>query len=146
MQSSDIGKMQSRCSNVVMAWTFTRGQQLKPGGSFVFPSQRSLLSPPGKRQTQGPATDSPAAKRLKMDPSSQSPGPSGKSTPQPPSGKSTPSSRYSALTYLFMLKLMWNCQNTIAGRKIKMCFEPFRLVVCKRVKISLFMCFTVMCS
>lgn len=29
-----------------------------------------------------------------MDPSSQSPGPSGKSTPQPPSGKSTPSSRY----------------------------------------------------
>ncbi|XP_077397066.1 general transcription factor IIF subunit 1 isoform X2 [Festucalex cinctus] len=46
----------------------------------------------GKRQTQGPGTDSPAAKRLKMDPSSQSPAPSGKSTPQPPSGKSTPSS------------------------------------------------------
>uniref|UniRef100_A0A4W6EE43 Transcription initiation factor IIF subunit alpha n=1 Tax=Lates calcarifer TaxID=8187 RepID=A0A4W6EE43_LATCA len=33
----------------------------------------------GKRQPQGPGTDSPAAKRLKMD------------TPQPPSGKSTPS-------------------------------------------------------
>ncbi|CAG04103.1 unnamed protein product, partial [Tetraodon nigroviridis] len=46
----------------------------------------------GKRQM--PGTDCPAAKRLKMDPSSQSPGPSGKSTPQPPSGKSTPSSRY----------------------------------------------------
>ncbi|KAM9779716.1 general transcription factor IIF subunit 1 [Neosynchiropus ocellatus] len=46
----------------------------------------------GKRQTPGPSTDSPAAKRLKMDPSSQSPAPSGKSTPQPSSGKSTPSS------------------------------------------------------
>uniref|UniRef100_A0A674N8X9 Transcription initiation factor IIF subunit alpha n=1 Tax=Takifugu rubripes TaxID=31033 RepID=A0A674N8X9_TAKRU len=44
----------------------------------------------GKRQAPGP--DCPAAKRLKMEPSSQSPGPSGKSTPQPPSGKSTPSS------------------------------------------------------
>ncbi|XP_029692233.1 general transcription factor IIF subunit 1-like [Takifugu rubripes] len=43
-----------------------------------------------KRQAPGP--DCPAAKRLKMEPSSQSPGPSGKSTPQPPSGKSTPSS------------------------------------------------------
>ncbi|XP_049600065.1 general transcription factor IIF subunit 1 isoform X3 [Syngnathus scovelli] len=52
----------------------------------------------GKRQTQGPGTDSPAAKRLKMDPSGQSPGPSGKSTPQPPSGKSTPSSSDVQLT------------------------------------------------
>ncbi|KAF7650825.1 hypothetical protein LDENG_00120180 [Lucifuga dentata] len=46
----------------------------------------------GKRQTQGPSTDSPAAKRLKMEPGSQNPVPSGKSTPQPLSGKSTPSS------------------------------------------------------
>ncbi|KAM9784229.1 general transcription factor IIF subunit 1 isoform 2-T3 [Syngnathus typhle] len=52
----------------------------------------------GKRQTQGPGTDSPAAKRLKMDPSGQSPAPSGKSTPQPPSGKSTPSSSDVQLT------------------------------------------------
>uniref|UniRef100_A0A3P8W2U7 Transcription initiation factor IIF subunit alpha n=1 Tax=Cynoglossus semilaevis TaxID=244447 RepID=A0A3P8W2U7_CYNSE len=52
----------------------------------------------GKRQTQGPATDSPAAKRLKMEPSSQSPAPSGKSTPQPSSGKSTPSSSDVQLT------------------------------------------------
>ncbi|XP_041634571.1 general transcription factor IIF subunit 1 [Cheilinus undulatus] len=52
----------------------------------------------GKRQTQGPGTDSPAAKRLKMEPSSQSPAPSGKSTPQPPSGKSTPSSSDVQLT------------------------------------------------
>uniref|UniRef100_A0A671UUG5 Transcription initiation factor IIF subunit alpha n=1 Tax=Sparus aurata TaxID=8175 RepID=A0A671UUG5_SPAAU len=52
----------------------------------------------GKRQTQGPATDSPAAKRLKMEPSTQSPVPSGKSTPQPPSGKSTPSSSDVQLT------------------------------------------------
>ncbi|XP_061741264.1 general transcription factor IIF subunit 1 isoform X1 [Nerophis ophidion] len=52
----------------------------------------------GKRQTQGPGTDSPAAKRLKMDPSCQSPAPSGKSTPQPPSGKSTPSSSDVQLT------------------------------------------------
>ncbi|XP_028310573.1 general transcription factor IIF subunit 1 isoform X2 [Gouania willdenowi] len=51
----------------------------------------------GKRQNQGP-TESPAAKRLKMDPSSQSPAPSGKSTPQPPSGKSTPSSSDVQLT------------------------------------------------
>uniref|UniRef100_A0A3Q3D698 Transcription initiation factor IIF subunit alpha n=1 Tax=Hippocampus comes TaxID=109280 RepID=A0A3Q3D698_HIPCM len=43
-------------------------------------------------------TDSPAAKRLKMDPSGQSPCPSGKSTPQPPSGKSTPSSSDVQLT------------------------------------------------
>uniref|UniRef100_H3D509 Transcription initiation factor IIF subunit alpha n=1 Tax=Tetraodon nigroviridis TaxID=99883 RepID=H3D509_TETNG len=50
----------------------------------------------GKRQM--PGTDCPAAKRLKMDPSSQSPGPSGKSTPQPPSGKSTPSSSDVQLT------------------------------------------------
>ncbi|KAM7386705.1 hypothetical protein PAMA_009364 [Pampus argenteus] len=52
----------------------------------------------GKRQTQGPSTESPAAKRLKMEPSSQSPAPSGKSTPQPPSGKSTPSSSDVQLT------------------------------------------------
>ncbi|XP_077590922.1 general transcription factor IIF subunit 1 isoform X2 [Stigmatopora nigra] len=52
----------------------------------------------GKRQPQVPGTDSPAAKRLKMDPSSQSPAPSGKSTPQPPSGKSTPSSSDVQLT------------------------------------------------
>ncbi|XP_058510534.1 general transcription factor IIF subunit 1 [Solea solea] len=52
----------------------------------------------GKRQIQGPGTDSPAAKRLKMEPSSQSPVPSGKSTPQPPSGKSTPSSSDVQLT------------------------------------------------
>ncbi|KAM7372134.1 hypothetical protein PAMP_009327 [Pampus punctatissimus] len=52
----------------------------------------------GKRQTQGPSTESPAAKRLKMEPSSQSPVPSGKSTPQPPSGKSTPSSSDVQLT------------------------------------------------
>ncbi|TWW69846.1 general transcription factor IIF subunit 1-like isoform X2 [Takifugu rubripes] len=50
----------------------------------------------GKRQAPGP--DCPAAKRLKMEPSSQSPGPSGKSTPQPPSGKSTPSSSDIQLT------------------------------------------------
>ncbi|XP_068193044.1 general transcription factor IIF subunit 1 [Antennarius striatus] len=53
---------------------------------------------PGKRQTQAPGTDSPAAKRLKMEPSSQSPVPSGKSTPQPMSGKSTPSSSDVQLT------------------------------------------------
>ncbi|XP_042360593.1 general transcription factor IIF subunit 1 [Plectropomus leopardus] len=52
----------------------------------------------GKRQTPGPSTDSPAAKRLKMEPSSQSPAPSGKSTPQPISGKSTPSSSDVQLT------------------------------------------------
>ncbi|XP_031728067.1 general transcription factor IIF subunit 1 isoform X1 [Anarrhichthys ocellatus] len=52
----------------------------------------------GKRQTPGPSADSPAAKRLKMEPSSQSPAPSGKSTPQPPSGKSTPSSSDVQLT------------------------------------------------
>uniref|UniRef100_A0A8C6NL30 Transcription initiation factor IIF subunit alpha n=1 Tax=Nothobranchius furzeri TaxID=105023 RepID=A0A8C6NL30_NOTFU len=50
----------------------------------------------GKRQ--GAAADSPAAKRLKMEPSTQSPVPSGKSTPQPPSGKSTPSSSDVQLT------------------------------------------------
>ncbi|KAL2101396.1 hypothetical protein ACEWY4_003157 [Coilia grayii] len=43
----------------------------------------------GKRQTPAANTDTPAAKRLKMDPNPQSP--SGKSTPQPSSGKSTPS-------------------------------------------------------
>ncbi|KAM4530076.1 general transcription factor IIF subunit 1 [Odontesthes bonariensis] len=52
----------------------------------------------GKRQIQGPSTDSPAAKRLKMEPSTQSPAPSGKSTPQPTSGKSTPSSSDVQLT------------------------------------------------
>uniref|UniRef100_A0A8C7XUM0 Transcription initiation factor IIF subunit alpha n=1 Tax=Oryzias sinensis TaxID=183150 RepID=A0A8C7XUM0_9TELE len=52
----------------------------------------------GKRPPQGPSADSPAAKRLKMEPSSQSPGPSGKSTPQPSSGKSTPSSSDVQLT------------------------------------------------
>ncbi|KAM9394113.1 general transcription factor IIF subunit 1 isoform 2-T2 [Pholidichthys leucotaenia] len=46
----------------------------------------------GKRQAQGPSTDSPATKRLKMEPSTQSPVPSGKTTPQTQSGKSTPSS------------------------------------------------------
>ncbi|XP_072298577.1 general transcription factor IIF subunit 1 [Eucyclogobius newberryi] len=51
----------------------------------------------GKRQTS-PATDTPAAKRLKMEPNSQSPAPSGKSTPQPASGKSTPSSSDVQLT------------------------------------------------
>lgn len=52
----------------------------------------------GKRQIQTAGTDSPAAKRLKLEPSSQSPVPSGKSTPQPPSGKSTPSSSDVQLT------------------------------------------------
>uniref|UniRef100_A0A3B3Z679 Transcription initiation factor IIF subunit alpha n=1 Tax=Periophthalmus magnuspinnatus TaxID=409849 RepID=A0A3B3Z679_9GOBI len=51
----------------------------------------------GKRQS-GSATDTPAAKRLKMEPNSQSPAPSGKSTPQPASGKSTPSSSDVQLT------------------------------------------------
>uniref|UniRef100_W5KU27 Transcription initiation factor IIF subunit alpha n=1 Tax=Astyanax mexicanus TaxID=7994 RepID=W5KU27_ASTMX len=50
----------------------------------------------GKRQATVPSSDTPAAKRLKMDPSSQSP--SGKSTPQPASGKSTPSSSDVQLT------------------------------------------------
>ncbi|CAG5897660.1 unnamed protein product, partial [Menidia menidia] len=52
----------------------------------------------GKRQNQGVVTDSPAAKRLKLEPSTQSPAPSGKSTPQPASGKSTPSSSDVQLT------------------------------------------------
>uniref|UniRef100_A0A8C8F869 Transcription initiation factor IIF subunit alpha n=1 Tax=Oncorhynchus tshawytscha TaxID=74940 RepID=A0A8C8F869_ONCTS len=57
----------------------------------------------GKRQVVGGSSDSPAAKRLKMESSStavttQSPAPSGKSTPQPPSGKSTPSSSDVQLT------------------------------------------------
>uniref|UniRef100_A0A672YIN0 Transcription initiation factor IIF subunit alpha n=1 Tax=Sphaeramia orbicularis TaxID=375764 RepID=A0A672YIN0_9TELE len=52
----------------------------------------------GKRQNPVGGTDSPAAKRLKMEPNSQSPAPSGKSTPQPPSGKSTPSSSDVQLT------------------------------------------------
>lgn len=52
----------------------------------------------GKRQTQSAATESPAAKRLKMEPSTQSPAPSGKTTPQPASGKSTPSSSDVQLT------------------------------------------------
>ncbi|KAI4877773.1 hypothetical protein NFI96_009911 [Prochilodus magdalenae] len=50
----------------------------------------------GKRQATVSSSDTPAAKRLKMDPSSQSP--SGKSTPQPASGKSTPSSSDVQLT------------------------------------------------
>ncbi|KAJ3600282.1 hypothetical protein NHX12_031268 [Muraenolepis orangiensis] len=52
----------------------------------------------GKRPPAAPSTDSPAAKRLKMEPNSQSPAPSGKTTPQPPSGKSTPSSSDVQLT------------------------------------------------
>lgn len=51
----------------------------------------------GKRQTPA-AAETPAAKRLKMEPNSQSPAPSGKSTPQPASGKSTPSSSDVQLT------------------------------------------------
>ncbi|XP_076121875.1 general transcription factor IIF subunit 1 isoform X3 [Alosa pseudoharengus] len=50
----------------------------------------------GKRQTTTTSADTPAAKRLKMDPSPQSP--SGKSTPQPTSGKSTPSASDVQLT------------------------------------------------
>uniref|UniRef100_A0A3B4DHY9 Transcription initiation factor IIF subunit alpha n=1 Tax=Pygocentrus nattereri TaxID=42514 RepID=A0A3B4DHY9_PYGNA len=50
----------------------------------------------GKRQAATSSSDTPAAKRLKMEPSSQSP--SGKSTPQPASGKSTPSSSDVQLT------------------------------------------------
>uniref|UniRef100_A0A3Q0RBU5 Transcription initiation factor IIF subunit alpha n=1 Tax=Amphilophus citrinellus TaxID=61819 RepID=A0A3Q0RBU5_AMPCI len=50
----------------------------------------------GKRQA--PSADSPAAKKLKLEPSTQSPVPSGKSTPQPQSGKSTPSSSDVQLT------------------------------------------------
>lgn len=67
-------------------------------------------SPPltGKRQVVGGSSESPAAKRLKMESSStavttQSPAPSGKSTPQPPSGKSTPSSRYIPLQSLLFV-------------------------------------------
>ncbi|XP_063045058.1 general transcription factor IIF subunit 1 isoform X2 [Engraulis encrasicolus] len=50
----------------------------------------------GKRQTPPASSDTPAAKRLKMDPNPQSP--SGKSTPQPSSGKSTPSASDVQLT------------------------------------------------
>ncbi|XP_062875173.1 general transcription factor IIF subunit 1 isoform X2 [Trichomycterus rosablanca] len=50
----------------------------------------------GKRQAATTSSDTPAAKRLKMEPSSQSP--SGKSTPQPASGKSTPCSSDVQLT------------------------------------------------
>ncbi|KAJ8385882.1 hypothetical protein AAFF_G00179480 [Aldrovandia affinis] len=50
----------------------------------------------GKRQTVASNSDAPAAKRLKMEPSPQSP--SGKTTPQPTSGKSTPSSSDVQLT------------------------------------------------
>uniref|UniRef100_A0A4W4EUF8 Transcription initiation factor IIF subunit alpha n=1 Tax=Electrophorus electricus TaxID=8005 RepID=A0A4W4EUF8_ELEEL len=50
----------------------------------------------GKRQAAASSSEAPAAKRLKMEPSSQSP--SGKSTPQPASGKSTPSSSDVQLT------------------------------------------------
>uniref|UniRef100_A0A8C4ZJR1 Transcription initiation factor IIF subunit alpha n=1 Tax=Gadus morhua TaxID=8049 RepID=A0A8C4ZJR1_GADMO len=52
----------------------------------------------GKRPPAAPSTDSPAAKRLKMEPAGQSPAPSGKTTPQPPSGKSTPSTSDVQLT------------------------------------------------
>uniref|UniRef100_A0A9J8BVI1 Transcription initiation factor IIF subunit alpha n=2 Tax=Cyprinus carpio TaxID=7962 RepID=A0A9J8BVI1_CYPCA len=50
----------------------------------------------GKRQTTVPSSETPATKRLKMEPSPQSS--SGKSTPQPVSGKSTPSSSDVLLT------------------------------------------------
>ncbi|XP_056309739.1 general transcription factor IIF subunit 1 isoform X4 [Danio aesculapii] len=50
----------------------------------------------GKRQTTVPSSETPAAKRLKMEPSPQSS--SGKSTPQPASGKSTPSASDVMLT------------------------------------------------
>ncbi|XP_030637627.1 general transcription factor IIF subunit 1 [Chanos chanos] len=50
----------------------------------------------GKRQTPVSSSDTPAPKRLKMDPSTQNS--SGKSTPQPSSGKSTPSSSDVQLT------------------------------------------------
>ncbi|KAA0705621.1 IIF subunit 1 Transcription initiation factor [Triplophysa tibetana] len=50
----------------------------------------------GKRQTTVPSAETPAAKRLKMEPSPQSS--SGKSTPQPASGKSTPCSSDVQLT------------------------------------------------
>jgi len=72
----------------------------------VVPSLLNLPFSLGKRQIQGLNTDSPAAKRLKMEPSTQSPVPSGKSTPQPASGKSTPSSRYSVI-YLYMIICTW---------------------------------------
>uniref|UniRef100_A0AAY4CAC0 Transcription initiation factor IIF subunit alpha n=1 Tax=Denticeps clupeoides TaxID=299321 RepID=A0AAY4CAC0_9TELE len=51
-----------------------------------------------KRQMPPVSSETPAAKRLKMEPSPQSPQPSGKSTPQPASGKSTPSSSDVQLT------------------------------------------------
>uniref|UniRef100_A0A671P5H7 Transcription initiation factor IIF subunit alpha n=2 Tax=Sinocyclocheilus anshuiensis TaxID=1608454 RepID=A0A671P5H7_9TELE len=50
----------------------------------------------GKRQTTVLSSETPAAKRLKMEPSPQSS--SGKSTPQPASGKSTPSASDVLLT------------------------------------------------
>ncbi|XP_061080182.1 general transcription factor IIF subunit 1 isoform X2 [Conger conger] len=50
----------------------------------------------GKRQAVATNVDTPASKRLKMEPSPQSP--SGKTTPQPTSGKSTPSSSDVQLT------------------------------------------------
>uniref|UniRef100_A0A3Q1GAR0 Transcription initiation factor IIF subunit alpha n=1 Tax=Acanthochromis polyacanthus TaxID=80966 RepID=A0A3Q1GAR0_9TELE len=61
-------------------------------------TSNTLRAAASKLEQGGPGTDSPAAKRLKMEPSSQSPVPSGKSTPQPPSGKSTPSSSDVQLT------------------------------------------------
>lgn len=72
------------------------------------PSPCSLPPLTGKRQVVGGSSESPAAKRLKMESSStavttQSPAPSGKSTPQPPSGKSTPSSRYIPLQSLLFV-------------------------------------------
>ncbi|XP_016113310.1 general transcription factor IIF subunit 1-like isoform X3 [Sinocyclocheilus grahami] len=50
----------------------------------------------GKRQTTVPSSETPAVKRLKMEPSPQSS--SGKGTPQPVSGKSTPISSDVLLT------------------------------------------------
>ncbi|XP_034045999.1 general transcription factor IIF subunit 1 isoform X2 [Thalassophryne amazonica] len=52
----------------------------------------------GKRHTPAAGSDTPAAKRIKLDPSSQSPAPSGKSTPQTPPGKCTLSSSDVQLT------------------------------------------------
>ncbi|CAM9203343.1 unnamed protein product [Lampetra planeri] len=72
----------------------------RPGTPSIDPAATSntLRAAASKLEQGGPVTDSPAAKRLKMEPNSQSPAPSGKSTPQPPSGKSTPSSSDVQLT------------------------------------------------
>uniref|UniRef100_A0A3P9C422 Transcription initiation factor IIF subunit alpha n=1 Tax=Maylandia zebra TaxID=106582 RepID=A0A3P9C422_9CICH len=61
-------------------------------------STSNTLRAAASKLEQGPSIDSPAAKKLKMEPSTQSPVPSGKSTPQPQSGKSTPSSSDVQLT------------------------------------------------